>query len=61
MNENRKPGEQGAKRKYIKPELSAVPLRPEEAVLGYCKGPSHSGPGGSGTCSSPSACSSTGS
>ncbi len=35
--------EEGRKR-YEKPELRKVPLRPEEAVLGNCKNGSASGP-----------------
>jgi hypothetical protein len=41
MTENQKP-----KRPYTKPELIQVPLRPEEAVLGFCK----SGGGVGGSC-----------
>jgi hypothetical protein len=29
---------------YVKPEIQAVPLRPDEAVLGGCKTSSTSGP-----------------
>jgi hypothetical protein len=29
---------------YVKPEVSQVQLRPEEAVLGFCKSTSRSGP-----------------
>jgi hypothetical protein len=32
------------KRPYRKPELSKVPLRPEEAVLGFCKTSGSRGP-----------------
>ena len=36
MSEKR--DEQGKKKSYAKPEVKQVPLRPEEAVLGGCKG-----------------------
>jgi hypothetical protein len=36
------------KRRYMKPELKRVQLRPEEAVLGGCKISSNAGP--TGTC-----------
>lgn len=32
------------KKPYMKPEVTQVPLRPEEAVLGACKTVSVSGP-----------------
>ena len=48
------------KRKYQKPELTQVSLRPEEAVLGSCKTKTSSGPG-QATCRTPSPCSSIGS
>ena len=42
----------GEKKRYIKPELKKVQLRPEEAVLGACKISSSSGPvGDCSTCS----------
>ena len=37
--------DQPPKKKYEKPTLSEVSLRPEEAVLGNCKTVSVSGPG----------------
>ncbi len=37
--------EQPPKKRYEKPTLSEVALRPEEAVLGNCKTASISGPG----------------
>jgi hypothetical protein len=46
----------GGKRRYMKPELKRVQLRPEEAVLGACKIASNAGP--TGTCNT---CSTTGS
>jgi hypothetical protein len=45
---------------YVKPEVKQVPLRPEEAVLGFCKSASLAGPL-SPTCSAPIPCSSSGS
>jgi hypothetical protein len=53
--------QQHSKRPYTKPQLTQVPLRPDEAVLGFCKGAGQSGPGNSGQCTTPSACSSSGS
>jgi len=34
------------RRPYHKPRLENVPLRPEEAVLGFCKVAGGDGPGG---------------
>ncbi len=45
------------KKPYVKPEMTQVSLRPEEAVLGGCKVSGTSGPG-QPTCNAPSACSS---
>jgi hypothetical protein len=45
------------RKKYSKPEIKRVMLRPEEAVLASCKTSKVSGPGQS-KCSTPSACSS---
>jgi hypothetical protein len=33
------------KKSYRKPEIKKVPLRPEEAVLGFCKTSTTRGPG----------------
>lgn len=50
------------KKRYVKPEIRQVLLRPEEAVLGNCKTAGVSGPGSVGTCSPGAiACSSLGS
>lgn len=49
------PGE--PRKRYEKPEIKEVPLRPEEAVLGACKTASRSGPA-QVRCSFPTACSS---
>ena len=50
------------KEDYVKPAISEVKLRPEEAVLGNCK-VGGSGTGGplQGACSTPAACSTLGS
>ncbi len=46
-----RPKEDEAKKKpYEKPEVRRVPLRPEEAILGFCK---QSGTGSAGPLSSP--------
>ena len=49
------------KRPYAKPEIKQVALRPEEAVLGACKGTGGPGPGTGGGCRRPTPCSSLGS
>ena len=38
-----------SKKPYVKPEVTRFPLRPEEAVLGFCKSNSAAGPSG-GNC-----------
>ena len=48
------------KKKYEKPEAKRFPLRPEEAVLGFCKTNAASGPTGLG-CRGSQACSLPGS
>ncbi len=48
------------KKPYAKPSVSKVELRPEEAVLGFCKSSSRSGPVQS-KCSTPTRCRSLGS
>jgi hypothetical protein len=45
---------------YSKPELTQVVLRPEEAVLGFCKSSTAAGPGRS-ACTLMPACSTAGS
>lgn len=52
--------ERPLKEPYTKPELRQVSLRPDEAVLGNCKTASTSGPI-QALCTSPTACSSSGS
>jgi hypothetical protein len=49
-----------AKKKYEKPEAKRFPLRPDEAVLGFCKTNAASGPISIG-CRSGAACSVAGS
>jgi hypothetical protein len=58
MNETK---EQRPKKPYLKPEAHRFPLRPEEAVLGFCKSASSSGPSGSGTCRTVGFCQTAGS
>ena len=48
------------KKPYEKPEVKKVPLKPEEAVLGFCKMPTISGPL-QGICNSPTTCETLGS
>ena len=50
----------GQKRPYVKPHIREVELRPEEAVLGFCKKAGNSGPL-QASCTVPSACSTSGS
>jgi len=40
------------KKPYRKPEFIQVALRPEEAVLGFCKSTTAAGPGGPAPCNS---------
>ena len=50
------------KRPYVKPEAKQFPLRPEEAVLGFCKSVSSTGPGaGASTCLNVTFCQTAGS
>ncbi len=48
------------KKRYEKPTVTRFPLRPEEAVLGFCKSTTASGPNG-GQCRNVSNCSGLGS
>jgi len=52
--------ERNDKKKYEKPEAKRFPLRPDEAVLGFCKTNAASGPSSAG-CRGARACSSPGS
>jgi hypothetical protein len=49
-----------AKKPYEKPEAKRFPLRPDEAVLGFCKSNAATGPYGAG-CRGSTACSIPGS
>ena len=44
MSGRKKQGERVQKKPYTKPEVKQVPLRPEEAVLGFCKNATTYGP-----------------
>lgn len=48
------------KKPYVKPEVTRFPLRPEEAVLGFCKSTNSAGSNG-GTCFVAGFCSTAGS
>ncbi|HYI12177.1 MAG TPA: hypothetical protein VEK57_24195 [Thermoanaerobaculia bacterium] len=52
--------ESSEKKRYEKPVVTRFPLRPEEAVLGFCKSNASAGPSGGG-CRSVDACFSAGS
>jgi len=56
LEENNQP-----KRKYKKPEVIVIPLRPDEAVLGHCKSNTAAGPGAGGSCTPVGICFSQGS
>jgi hypothetical protein len=43
------------KKPYEKPRVTRFPLRPEEAVLGFCKSTGNNGPSG-GNCASLGQC-----
>jgi hypothetical protein len=49
-----------AKKPYEKPKLTRFPLRPEEAVLGFCKSTTAPGPAG-GNCKGVGSCNTPGS
>ena len=59
MNEKPEQEVQQPKKPYTKPALKKVPLRPEEAVLAFCKSSTSAGPL-QGACNIPSACSTQG-
>ena len=56
MNENNSQ----EKKRYEKPTLTRFPLRPEEAVLGFCKSSASAGPSG-GNCQTVGFCRNPGS
>jgi len=60
MTKPRQPGTRDDKKPYEKPVVTRFPLRPEEAVLGFCKSTSSTGPSGIG-CQSVTNCFSKGS
>ena len=45
MKGNPKAKTEQPKKPYVRPEVRQVRLRPEEAVLGFCKNTGYSGPG----------------
>lgn len=49
-----------ARKPYHKPEIHRFPLRPEEAVLGFCKSATSTGPSG-GSCQTVGFCRTAGS
>jgi hypothetical protein len=53
--------EEEQKKPYEKPEAKRFPLRPEEAVLGFCKSPSGTGQNAPSGCRPVGACLSQGS
>jgi hypothetical protein len=57
MNDHSPTGQRSSRKPYVKPAVSQVSLRPEEAVLGACKRGGTSGPG-QPTCVAPAPCSS---
>jgi hypothetical protein len=62
MAENEQPGTQSeTRRPYEPPSLHRVLLRPQEAVLGFCKNSNSSGPGGGGCQTAGLPCSGSGS
>lgn len=60
MKEEANSDDRCSKKRYERPEITQVSLRPEEAVLGACKAGRVSGPG-QPRCSVPAPCSSLGS
>ncbi len=61
IKNNQENNEKKKKKPYVKPEVKKVPLKPEEAVLGFCKLNTFTGPGGA-NCGIPAdPCSSAGS
>jgi hypothetical protein len=49
------------KKPYVKPEVKQVQLKPEEAVLGFCKNAVANGPGDPADCTPVGNCSGIGS
>lgn len=48
MQQREEQQQEAIRKPYQKPEVSRFPLRPEEAVLGFCKSTSSAGPSGGG-------------
>ena len=44
------------KKPYARPEIKRFALRPDEAVLGFCKSATQTGTGGANACNSPAPC-----
>ena len=55
-----KDNEKNDKKPYEKPVVARFPLRPEEAVLGFCKSSGNAGPSG-GNCFNVGICNTPGS
>lgn len=50
-----------SKKPYVRPEVKKVQLKPEEAVLGFCKNATTNGPGDPADCTPVGNCSGIGS
>ena len=61
VKDNPKQGSGRRKKPYVRPEVKQVPLKPEEAVLGFCKQSEIFGPGTTSCGYGVSPCSSIGS
>jgi hypothetical protein len=61
MSSRKEQGMRLKKKPYTKPEVKQVQLKPEEAVLGFCKTTGISGPAYVNKCSNPPACAGQGS
>ena len=59
--ERHEPEEKRLKRSYVPPSIQRVELRPEEAVLGFCKNDTTGGGPMGAKCKSVTACSAQGS
>jgi len=56
MQRNDKVTEAVPKKPYERPEIKRFALRPDEAVLGFCKTTVQSGSGGFNSCNNPAPC-----
>ncbi len=61
MSSGKEEGMRVMKKRYAKPEVKQVQLKPEEAVLGFCKTTGTSGPASQGNCKPVGNCSGQGS